>query len=170
MVNFFYSDVFKKLQQKKVKYVVVGGVAAAFHGVPRFTADLDFSIQLVPNNIEKFLLAMKEIGYKPKAPINPKDFKDAEKRQKWFKEKNMHMLSFWKPNDPFKLIDVFIVNPIDFDEMNNEAITKLAFGIEIFIPSIKHLIMLKKISGRPEDLKDIELLKKINEKSKKTKK
>lgn len=169
MADFFYTDVFKKLKEKKVEYIVVGGVAVALHGVPRFTADLDFSIQLVPNNIEKFLSAMKELGFKPKAPINPKDFNDQQIRKKWIKEKHMHMFSFWKPDDPFKLIDVFILNPIDFDEMNNEAITKQAFGMEIFIPSIRHLIMLKKISGRPEDLKDIQLLKKLNEKNKKPK-
>lgn len=36
MTDFFYLDVFKRLKERKVKYIVVGGIAVALHGVPRF--------------------------------------------------------------------------------------------------------------------------------------
>jgi len=38
------QDVFKSFQQNDVKYVVIGGIAAALHGVPRVTFDLDILI------------------------------------------------------------------------------------------------------------------------------
>ncbi len=160
MTELFYGEVFRKLKDKKINYLVVGGIAVALHGAPRFTGDADIALQLVPDNIEKFLLALEELDYAPKVPINPKDFADPKKRARWIKEKGMKVLSFWNTKDSLKLIDVFVANPIDFQEMAKEKIVKTAAGIEIPIPSLRHLIKLKRIAGRPQDLRDIELLEK----------
>ena len=46
-----YQTIFKKLNQKKIDYLVVGGLAVNFHGIPRMTYDLDLMILLEPNNI-----------------------------------------------------------------------------------------------------------------------
>lgn len=162
MASFYYEEVFKALQEKRVNYLVVGGIAVALHGVPRFTADADFVLELIPENINKFIVAMKELGYKPKAPVDPSDFADAGKRAEWIKEKGLTVFSFWKEDDPLKLIDVFVSNPIDFKAMKREKLVKMAAGVEIPIPSVKHLIELKKIAGRPEDLRDIEFLEKLH--------
>ena len=35
------QDVFRSFQRHDVKYVVIGGIAAILHGVPRATFDLD---------------------------------------------------------------------------------------------------------------------------------
>ena len=35
------KDVFASLHEHRVKYVVIGGIAAVLHGVPRATFDLD---------------------------------------------------------------------------------------------------------------------------------
>ncbi|MBN3033284.1 MAG: hypothetical protein JW873_04235 [Candidatus Saganbacteria bacterium] len=164
MAELFYGDVFKKLKEKKVKYVVVGGIAVALHGAPRFTADADLALELVPANIEKFLSALKELGYQPKAPVDPLEFADPRKRAAWIEQKNMKVFSFWKSDEPLKLIDVFVNNPIDFGELRKKIIIKKAAGLEIPIPSLEHLIALKKLSGRPQDLRDIELLEQLHDK------
>ena len=38
------KDVFKSFQNHDVKYVIIGGIAAVLHGVPRATFDLDILI------------------------------------------------------------------------------------------------------------------------------
>jgi len=167
MTELFYGEVFRKLKEKKINYLVVGGIAVALHGAPRFTTDADFALQLVPDNIKKFLLALEELGYEPKAPINPKDFANPKKRSGWIKEKGLKVLSFWNTKDSLKLIDVFVANPIDFQDMAKEKQTKTAAGIEVPIPSLRHLIKLKRIAGRPQDLRDIELLERIHGQDKK---
>ncbi len=40
-------DVFASFQKHKVKYLVIGGVAAVLHGVPRATFDLDILIESI---------------------------------------------------------------------------------------------------------------------------
>ena len=39
------GDVFKSLRDHEVRYVVIGGIAAVLHGVPRATMDLDLLIE-----------------------------------------------------------------------------------------------------------------------------
>ncbi|MEM4248323.1 MAG: hypothetical protein QXH80_03565, partial [Candidatus Nanoarchaeia archaeon] len=43
------EDVFKSFQKHDVKYLVIGGIAAVLHGVPRATFDLDILIEATPN-------------------------------------------------------------------------------------------------------------------------
>ena len=43
-------DVFVSFQKYEVKYVVIGGIAAVLHGVPRATFDLDILIEATPDN------------------------------------------------------------------------------------------------------------------------
>lgn len=86
----YYEEVFKALNEKGVKYVVVGGVALVLHGVVRMTADLDLFIKMDEENITSFLTAMRELDYKPKIPVQAGDFSDPQKRLQWKKEKGSH--------------------------------------------------------------------------------
>jgi len=49
-------DVFASFQKHEVKYVVIGGIAAVLHGVPRATFDLDILIEAKPDNAQRFLM------------------------------------------------------------------------------------------------------------------
>jgi len=158
----FYEEIFRKLQVKNVHYFVVGGIAVALYGALRLTADADIILELSPENINKFISAMTELGYKPKIPANPADFANPEKRKEWIEEKGMKVFSFWHPERPFEIVDVFVDNPIPFEEMEKEKTIKKTKGFEIPLPSLRQLVKLKRISGRPEDLRDIELLEKIH--------
>jgi len=56
------QDVFKCLKEHKVKYLVIGGIAAVLYGVPRATFDLDILIQATPGNVRKLLGALLQVG------------------------------------------------------------------------------------------------------------
>lgn len=51
------KDVFASLQRHKVRYLVIGGIAAVLHGVPRATFDLDILIEAKPENAKNLLEA-----------------------------------------------------------------------------------------------------------------
>jgi hypothetical protein len=42
MINKDFKQFIELLNKNKVKYLVVGGYALAFHGFPRYTKDIDF--------------------------------------------------------------------------------------------------------------------------------
>jgi hypothetical protein len=52
------KDVFASLQQRNVEYLVIGGIAAVLHGVPRATFDLDILINPTLDNAQRLLEAM----------------------------------------------------------------------------------------------------------------
>ena len=49
------KDVFSSLQRHKVRYLVIGGIAAVLHGVPRATFDLDLLIDANFDNAKNLL-------------------------------------------------------------------------------------------------------------------
>ena len=158
---FFYEDLFKALEKDKIEYVVVGGLALVLHGVVRLTADLDLIVALNKDNINQFAKTMTRLGYKPKVPVPAEQLGDAEKRKEWIEGKNMKVFSFFHQKEHFRLIDVFVTEPIPFKELNKEKKIVKVNDISIPICSIKHLIELKEKAGRPQDLSDIKALKKI---------
>ena len=56
-------DVFASFQKRKVKYLVIGGIAAVLHGVPRATFDLDILIEASADNAQRLLDALIEANF-----------------------------------------------------------------------------------------------------------
>ena len=157
----FYEDVFRKLGESKIRYAVAGGVALVLHGVVRLTADLDLIVELSAENLRKFITAINELGYKPKPPVSAEDFIDPRNRKAWKEEKGMEVFSFYHPKMPINLIDVFVNEPIGFNEIESEIVIFKAKDIEIPVISKKHLKSLKRKANRPQDIADIEALEEI---------
>ncbi len=89
-----YEDIFKALNFRRVKYIVVGGIALVLHGVVRLTADLDLIVRLETGNLTRFISVMNELGYKPKVPVKAEEFIDNNKRKTWKREKGMRACRF----------------------------------------------------------------------------
>jgi hypothetical protein len=144
---------------------VVGGVALVLHGVVRLTADLDLFLEMGAANLGKFIGAMTALGYKPKVPVKAEDFINPEKRRQWKEEKGMQVFSFYHPDKPMDLIDVFVDEPMPYEEVKRQKKVVEARGIPIPVLSVKHLKQLKRISARPQDLADIEALEEMESES-----
>ncbi|PKP56733.1 MAG: hypothetical protein CVT88_09870 [Candidatus Altiarchaeales archaeon HGW-Altiarchaeales-1] len=157
------------LSKSGARYIVIGGIALGLSGYPRATFDLDILPQLSEENLDKIIKTLQKLGYKPRRPVNPEDIKDPEKRELWFKEKNMKVFSFFNPEEAVNEIDVMIYYPLNFEDcFKRRQIVKLK-GHDIYISSIEDLLELKKISMRNVDIGDIEVLEKMLEKKKKEK-
>lgn len=159
----FYEEVFRKLTDREVKYAIAGGVALVLHGIVRLTAGLDLIVELSTENLRKFITAINELGYKPKTPVSAEDFIDPLNRKAWKEEKGMEVFSFYHPKMPMNLIDVFVNEPIGFNEIESEIVIFKARDIEIPIISKKHLKALKRKANRPQDIADIEALEEIEQ-------
>ncbi len=159
--NLHYEDIFRKLQEKGVRYLLIGGVAVNLLGIERSTGDVDISVAMDNANVLKLVEAAKELGFVPKVPVDPADLADPNKRSEWQTEKNMKVFSFQHPDNPYVLIDVMINNPLDFEKMYARREEIDSRGIKLPVASVDDIIELKKIAGRQQDLSDIEALKKF---------
>lgn len=151
------------LNEAKVEYLVVGGLAVNAHGYERLTVDVDLVIGLRPANITRGLRALQEIGYTMSIPITPEAFADERNREMWRREKGMIVLKLWSDVHRRTPIDVFVYEPFDFDREFREAKWEPVFGATSApVVSYETLLQMKRDAGRGRDLIDIEQLRKLD--------
>lgn len=158
---FNLREIFKSLADAEVDYVVVGGLAVILHGYLRATADLDLAIGLSPDNARRGMASLADIGLRPRLPVTLDDFADPAKRAEWRETRNMLVFPLWDPANPLRSVDVFIDEPIAFEQLLQQAVTKDLDGLAVRVASIPHLIEMKQRAGRPRDLEDISKLQQI---------
>jgi len=159
-----FQTIFKELNGLGIDYLVVGGLAVNFHGVPRMTYDIDLMILLEPENVLKLVTKLTQWGYKPKIPIDPRDLADETKRTSWILEKGMKALNFYSETLPIGEIDILIDTPVPYEELKGRAIRVELQDVKIPTVSIHDLIELKLQAGRKQDLADVEHLRMVLEK------
>lgn len=141
--------------------MVVGGVAVVLQGHARLTVDLDLVVDLEPEQAAAAIEVLTAMGLQPRAPVRPGLFADPEERNRWIEEKGMEVFSLVDFENPLRTVDLFVRHPIPFDELWQRAERLSAGGIEVPVASIPDLIRLKRISGRAQDLADIEELEEL---------
>ena len=153
------KKIFGTLNKENVRYLIAGGLAVVAHGYVRFTADIDMILQMEPNNLKISMKLFDSIGYRPRAPVKIDEFVDPEKRSEWIKNKGLTVFSLWNPDYPATEIDIFVKEPIPFDEAyKNREYFEIADGINVTVIGLDDLIEIKKLAGRQRDIEDIEKL------------
>ena len=156
-----YEEIFKEFELRGVRYLVVGGMAVNLYGYIRLTMDLDIMIDLSDKNLSKVIDVMERLCYTPRVPVNPHELLSEEKRDEWIKEKGAVVFTFIDLKKPFKQIDTFLNNPIDFEEAYSRREVMTIAGAKVSIASIDDLIKMKASTGRPRDMEDIHHLERI---------
>ncbi|MCP4602287.1 MAG: nucleotidyltransferase family protein [Proteobacteria bacterium] len=153
--------IIRALDEAKIRYLIVGGLAVVAHGFVRFTADLDIVLDMEKENLQRAVTVFSTLGYKPHAPVPIEQFADAKKREEWISKKGLTVFSLWNPEDPFTEVDLFVREPFDdFARAHNNALRlKISGELTAAIVGIDDLIKLKQQACRPKDLIDIEKLK-----------
>jgi hypothetical protein len=142
MLNYL-RDVFASLQTYEVKYVVIGGIAAILHGVPRATFDLDILIEASPENAQRLLDAFIDAKLGTAALISADEL--VENEVTIFKDRVR--------------IDVQTATPgLNFNEAWQRKKTVTYQTQEFYIVSRDDLIASKLAAGRTVDLEDVRLL------------
>jgi hypothetical protein len=137
------QSVFKSFQKHDVRYLVIGGIAAVLHGVPRATFDLDILIETTPDNAQRLLDALLDAGFGTASLTTADDVLANEITV--FKDKVR--------------IDVQTSTPgITFQDAWVRKNTMEYHGQAFFVVSRDDLLSSKRASGRDIDLEDARLL------------
>lgn len=153
----------RALNEARVPYIVVGGLAVVAHGYGRTTQDLDLVIRLQPGAIRDAFAALAMLGYRPIVPVTSEGFADPATRARWVSEKGMTVLSFSSDQHPHTAVDVFTSEPFDFQaEYDAAMIQDVAPGIPVRIVRLPTLLRMKQAAGRPQDLADAAELRRLH--------
>ncbi|HEY6720901.1 MAG TPA: DUF6036 family nucleotidyltransferase [Burkholderiales bacterium] len=155
----FYLDLFRTLQEERVDYVVVGGLAINLHGVERATMDVDLVLAMDDSNLRRFLNAATKLKLKPSLPVPIEALCDSKQLDDWVREKHLIAFSLRPALPHVPTVDIIVRPAVPFDQMYRNRIEKDVGGVRLSLASINDLITLKTGTGRKQDASDIEALK-----------
>ena len=163
MRSMYYYELFEALYREKVNYLLVGGLAVNLYGVPRVTQDIDLIISTDKKNVLSIVKVLGGLGYVPRLPVKPEELADSEKVRDWIDNRNLKAFSFNHGTDPFKVVDILLDHPLNFDQARRRRSVRSVRDIEIYLASMDDLIEMKEQSGRSQDISDVEMLRKVKE-------
>jgi hypothetical protein len=157
----FIRDLLAALADRHVPYCVVGGVAVNLHGVPRMTYDVDLAVPTTVAALGQIDALLTELGLRCRLPITLSDLADDALRASYRDERNLIAVTYTDPRDPLREVDILVSPPIAASELVERAITLRLDEIPVSVVGLRDLIALKRASGRPQDLADVEHLERI---------
>lgn len=132
--------VFESLHRHEVKYLVIGGIAAVLHGVPRATFDLDLLIEATPENANRLLEALLEAGLGTATLTTPEELLANE-------------ITIFRDR---VRVDVQTRTPgLEFSRAWENRLTLQYQGRPLFVLQRCDLIRSNKAAGRKVDLQDV---------------
>jgi predicted nucleotidyltransferase len=141
-----FADFLRLLNERKVRYVVVGGYAVAYHGYPRYTGDLDVFVESSSENAARLIGVYGEFGFNI-ADMRPEMFTTPE---------NVVRIG----HEPVRLEVLTSISGVTFAEAYVGRIEVRLEDLVVPFISYPDLIMNKKSTGRRKDLVDAEELQK----------
>jgi hypothetical protein len=128
-----------------VEYLIVGGLARAFHGAPRFTADMDLFVRQTEANYHRIVEALKAFGFSG-APITLEEFL-------------LPGEIFQMGVPPLRIDIITSISGVTWDQASaGRMVGKYGTAPAHFI-GLKEFLANKTASGRPKDVADVEAMR-----------
>jgi predicted nucleotidyltransferase len=139
------ESLLRSLNAREVRYVVIGATAFPIHGYARATLDIDVFIAADRDNALRTMAALREVGY-DLADLTVEDLltKKVLIRQ-YILETDVH---------PF-------VAGVTFEEVWAQRVAGQIGATPAWFASLDDLIRMKEAAGRPKDIEDLGVLRRL---------
>lgn len=145
-----WHKIIKAFDKTGLEYVLVGGVALIIHGLPRSTLDIDIYVPAKEEILSKLFKIADSLGLQSEQGqiLALGSFPSLFTGQ-WicFSDKGKDIL------------DIFLSSEKEFDRIYSNSESKRDRDISVRVASLKDIEAMKRSSGRPIDLADIEFIK-----------
>ena len=150
------DEIVEEFRRRDVKFAIVGGYAVVLHGAVRLTVDIDIVLRLKERDFLEAEAAMKSLKLLPRLPVTAADV--FHFREEYISKRNLVAWSFFGKEDPTLVVDILMTQ--DLDSLSVVELEGRA-GRRYPVVAIDDLIAMKKASGRPQDLSDVDALERI---------
>ena len=134
----------ESLNSNGVEYLIVGAVALAYHGFPRYTGDLDVLVRNSPGNTRRLESALAGFGF-ASLGLKAADFADSYR-----------VIQLGVPPNRIDLLTS--ITGVPFDEAWGDRVDADLEGTRVSFISRQALIRNKRLTGRAQDKADLEVL------------
>lgn len=139
-----FRELLELLNRHNVLYVIVGGYALAFHGVPRYTGDIDIFFKPDEDNAGCILKALDDFG---------------------FGSLNLSVLDFSTPGNiiqlgypPMRVDFINTLSGVSWDGVYENTVPGNYGDVPVKFIGKNELIINKRSTGRYKDTADLEAL------------
>lgn len=139
-----FKELLELFNVHKVKYLIVGGYALAYHGAPRYTGDIDIFVKPDMENAICILKALNEFGF-GSVGLKLEDFKSPDK-----------VVQLGYP--PVRIDIITSISGIFWDAAFKECDKGKYGDVPVYYIGRDHYLLNKRASGRKKDLADLEAL------------
>ncbi len=147
-----YKDLLSAFHAHGVRYLIVGGYAVIFHAQPRFTRDIDFFIKADPATRKRLMQRLPSLAHRSKAFAR----KTSPSAGVSFVSDMIRTASIFFPTSPASILTAAW-------ERRVEGVIDATTGLKAFFISSADLVAAKLASGRPQDLADVDAIRKAAE-------
>lgn len=158
MAEFEPQEIFATLERHRVRYVLVGGVAAILHGAPHVTTDVDVVPEEGRDNLERLSAALKELNARIRiageAEGVPFDHSASLSR-----------VRIWNLVTDHGNLDITFVpsGTRGYDDLVRDVETIAVRGILVPVASLADVIRSKEAAGREKDRLVLPVLRRLLE-------
>jgi len=132
------------LNEREVRYLVIGGYAVAFHGHPRTTKDLDVWLGADAKNLDRAVRVLREFGF-DLPQLTPELLATPGKLVRMGVAPMM--------------IELFHTVPgVTFEACHPRRFICTIDGVDVAVIALEDLRASKAAAGRPQDLADLQAL------------
>ncbi|MHC4681606.1 MAG: nucleotidyltransferase domain-containing protein [Planctomycetota bacterium] len=139
-----FKELLELFNAHNVEYVVVGGYALAFHGVPRLTGHIDFFVKPDGANAKRILAALAEFGF-ASLELSEDDFTSEQ-----------NVIQFGVP--PVRVDIMMSLTGVSWEKAHAGNVVGSYGQTTVRFISREDFITNKKALGRSKDLADLEAL------------
>lgn len=154
---FSAGSLLRALVEGRVRFVVIGGLAAQAHGSPLITEDLDICFDLERDNLERLASVLADLTAirrgLPDGVVAPVDARALRSGDMFTLRTRFGDLDLLARPDP----------ALDYASLASRAIAFEYEGLAILMASLDDIIAMKRAAGRPKDLLAIEHLAALRE-------
>lgn len=145
-------QVWRKLAEHGVRYIMIGGIATNLYGYNRYTKDADFYFEDTPENRERIADAFYELN------IMPRDV-----MLRWQFVPGWAVIEYGKGVVLDMMTDVKGLEDLSFEQCYSMATFADVYDLRVPILHLNHLLRSKEAANRPKDQLDIIELKRLED-------
>lgn len=139
-----FKDLLGLFNEHKVKYMIVGGYALAYHGAPRYTGDIDIYVKPDSQNAELIMKALADFGFSS-VGLTVKDFENPDK-----------VIQLGVP--PVRIDIITSISGILWKDAFLGCVDGKYGDVPVKYIGLNEFIINKRTTGRKKDLSDLEAL------------
>jgi hypothetical protein len=143
------------LSRHKVKFVLIGALAARLHGFPRLTADADITPASDKPNLERLASALRELDARVYTESVPEGLAFD------LSATALSRARMWNLVTKAGRLDIAFepAGVAGYDDLKKDAERFEAFGVRFLVASLDDIIRSKEAAGRPKDVDDVAILR-----------